>query len=102
MRRTPLWGAVQLDRLHAVPAPQGRPVQLAGVAQSNRDSVHAIASRLPLVLVLIAAITLILVFLLTGLLGWQSGRSASSSVSDPSDESYQYTLLYARVVATIL
>jgi uncharacterized membrane protein YdfJ with MMPL/SSD domain len=58
--------AVQLDRLHAVPAPQGRPVQLAGVAQSNRDSVHAIASRLPLVLVLIAAITLILVFLLTG------------------------------------
>ncbi len=56
----------QLDRLHAVPAPQGRPVWLTGVAQSNRDSVHAIASRLPVVLTLIAVITMALVFLLTG------------------------------------
>jgi RND superfamily putative drug exporter len=56
----------QLDRLHAVPAPKDRPVWLTGVAPSNRDSVHAIASRLPLVLTLIAIITLALVFLLTG------------------------------------
>lgn len=56
----------QLDRLHAVPTPGGVPVQLTGVAQSNRDSVHAISSRLPLVLTLIAVITMALVFLLTG------------------------------------
>jgi uncharacterized membrane protein YdfJ with MMPL/SSD domain len=65
----PLYSAasnVQLDRLHAVPTPAGRPVLLAGVAQGIRDSVHAIASRLPLVLMIIAVITLVLVFLLTG------------------------------------
>lgn len=56
----------QLDRLHAVPTPRNRAVWLTGVAQSNRDSVHAIASRLPVVLTLIAVITLTLVFLLTG------------------------------------
>lgn len=56
----------QLDRLHAVPTPGGVPVQLTGVAQSNRDSVHAISSRLPVVLTLIAVITMGLVFLLTG------------------------------------
>src|SRR5260370_1203775 len=37
--------------------------------------------------------------LLTGLIGWQSGRSAQSA--NPSDESYQYTLLYARVMQLI-
>jgi uncharacterized membrane protein YdfJ with MMPL/SSD domain len=58
--------AVQLDRLHAVPTPAGRPAQLAGVAQSNRDTVHAIASRLHLVLTIIAVIPVVLVFLLTG------------------------------------
>lgn len=57
---------VQLDRLHAVAPPGGRAVQLTGVAQSNRDSVDAIAARLPLVLTLIAVITMVLVFLLTG------------------------------------
>ncbi|MCT7659993.1 MMPL family transporter [Mycobacterium deserti] len=65
----PLYSAAsneQLDRLHAVPAPAGKPVQLTGAAQSNRDSVNAIATRLPLVLTLIVAITLLLVFLLTG------------------------------------
>lgn len=56
----------QLDRLHEVRTPGGRDVWLAGVAQSNRDSVHAIAVRLPVVLALIAAITLVLVFLVTG------------------------------------
>jgi putative drug exporter of the RND superfamily len=58
--------AVQLDRLHAVSTPAGKPVQLGGVTQSNHDSVHAITSRLPLVLGIIAVITLVLVFLLTG------------------------------------
>jgi len=56
----------QLDRLHEVPTPDGRSVQFAGAAQTNRDSVRAITSRLPLVLGLIAVITLALLFLLTG------------------------------------
>jgi uncharacterized membrane protein YdfJ with MMPL/SSD domain len=56
----------QLDRLHAVRAPDGRTVQLAGIAQVNRDSVDAITTRLPWVLGLIAVITFGLLFLLTG------------------------------------
>jgi RND superfamily putative drug exporter len=56
----------QLDALHAVAGPDGRPVELAGVAPSNRDSVAAITSRLPLVLGLIALSTFCLLFLLTG------------------------------------
>ncbi|MBX7435490.1 MMPL family transporter [Mycobacterium sp. Y57] len=65
----PLYSAAsqtQLDRLFDVAVPGGKPVQLTGVAQSNRDSVHAITTRLPLALALIAVITLVLVFLLTG------------------------------------
>jgi uncharacterized membrane protein YdfJ with MMPL/SSD domain len=58
--------AAQLDRLHAVPTPAGRQVQLTGAAQSNRDGVHAISSRLPWVLAIIAVVTLVLVFVLTG------------------------------------
>ena len=58
--------ATQLDRLHAVPGPAGRSVEMTGTAQINRDSVQAITSRLPLVLGLIAAITFVLLFLLTG------------------------------------
>jgi uncharacterized membrane protein YdfJ with MMPL/SSD domain len=58
--------ARQLQRLHAVPAPLGKPVQLAGVAQANEDSVHAITQRLPLVLAIIGGITLLVMFLLTG------------------------------------
>lgn len=54
----------QLDALHAVAAPTD--VQFTGVAQVNRDSSHAITSRLPMVLAIIAAITFILLFLLTG------------------------------------
>lgn len=57
---------LQLKRLHEVPAPRGKPVQLAGIAQSNHDSVHAITARLPMVLAIIAAITLVVMFLLTG------------------------------------
>ncbi|MGI9125862.1 MAG: MMPL family transporter [Mycobacterium sp.] len=56
----------QLRRLHEVRTPGDRTVQFGGLAQTNRDSVDAITSRLPLVLGLIAVITLILLFLLTG------------------------------------
>jgi len=56
----------QLDRLHEVTGPASRPVKMAGIAQTNRDSVAAITSRLPLVLGLIALITYGLLFLLTG------------------------------------
>jgi RND superfamily putative drug exporter len=56
----------QLGRLHAVAGPAGRPVELTGIAQTNRDSVDAITSRLPAVLGLIAVITFGLLFLLTG------------------------------------
>jgi putative drug exporter of the RND superfamily len=56
----------QLDRLHGVATPGGRDVQLTGRAQINRDSSEAVTSRLPIVLSLIAAITFVLLFLLTG------------------------------------
>jgi putative drug exporter of the RND superfamily len=56
----------QLDDLHAVPTPDGRLVQFTGNAQINRDSAGAITSRLPLVLGVIAAISLVLLFLLSG------------------------------------
>ncbi|MFB1297780.1 MMPL family transporter [Mycobacterium sp. pW049] len=56
----------QLDRLHAVAAPGGRDVLVTGLAQVNRDSADAITSRLPTVLAVIAAITFVLLFLLTG------------------------------------
>jgi putative drug exporter of the RND superfamily len=56
----------QLDRLHAVPGPAGRRVEMTGTAQTNRDSVDAITSRLPVVLGLIAVIMFVLLFLLTG------------------------------------
>ena len=56
----------QLRRLHDIPGPDGRAVELGGTAQTNRDSVNAITSRLPLVLGLIAVITFGLLFLLTG------------------------------------
>ena len=56
----------QLTRLHDVPTPGGRDVEFGGLAQTNRDSVAAITSRLPLVLGLMAAIMGVLLFLLTG------------------------------------
>ncbi|MBU3705383.1 MAG: MMPL family transporter [Mycobacterium sp.] len=56
----------QLTRMHAVREPGGRTTEFGGLAQTNRDSVDAITSRLPLVLGLIAAIMLVLLFLLTG------------------------------------
>ncbi|MGZ6778738.1 MAG: MMPL family transporter, partial [Mycobacterium sp.] len=56
----------QLDQLRAVSTPAGKPVQLTGVAQINRDSSMGITDRLPVVLAAIAAITFVLLFLLTG------------------------------------
>lgn len=56
----------QLRRLHQVSGPAGRPVEMAGVAQINRDSVDAVTDRLPLVLGLMAVVTFVLLFLLTG------------------------------------
>jgi RND superfamily putative drug exporter len=56
----------QLKRLHEVAGPAGRSVEMAGVAQVNRDSVDAVTDRLPLVLGLMAGITFVLLFLLTG------------------------------------
>jgi RND superfamily putative drug exporter len=56
----------QLDRLHELPGPGGRDVAITGIAQVNRDSVEAITERLPVVLGVIAVITFVLLFLLTG------------------------------------
>jgi putative drug exporter of the RND superfamily len=56
----------QLDRLHAVAKPGDREVLLTGVAQINRDSSAAVTSRIPIVLSVIAVITFVLLFLLTG------------------------------------
>jgi len=39
--------------------------------------------------------------LLTGLIGWESGRSATGGGGDTNDDSYQYTLLYARVMQLV-
>jgi len=56
----------QLRRLHDVIRPGGRTVEFAGTAQTNMDSLNAITSHLPLVLGLIATVTFVLLFLLTG------------------------------------
>jgi RND superfamily putative drug exporter len=56
----------QLDKLHQVARPDGRDVLLAGAEQMNRDIAHAVTSRLPIVLVLIASVTFVLLFLLLG------------------------------------
>jgi RND superfamily putative drug exporter len=56
----------QLDGLQAVPGPGGRHPLLTGSAPSNSDTAHAVTSRLPIVLAIIAAITFVLLFVLTG------------------------------------
>ncbi|MBB2993624.1 RND superfamily putative drug exporter [Mycolicibacterium iranicum] len=55
-----------LDRLHAVPPPAGTTPLFTGAAQSNRDGVESISSRLPLLLGLIAVVMYMLLFMLTG------------------------------------
>lgn len=65
----PLFSAAstsQLRDLHAIDGPGGRAVLMTGTAQKNSDSVHAITSHLPVVLGIIAIVTFILLFLLTG------------------------------------
>ena len=64
-RCSPTAPRLSCDRLHAVRA-RAAAGRVTGTAQINRDSVHAITSRLPLVLGLIALITFVLLFLLTG------------------------------------
>jgi putative drug exporter of the RND superfamily len=67
--RAPLYSdesAAQLDRLHAVSTPGGLTVQFTGWAQVSRDCAAAVTSTLPLVLTVIAAITMLLVFMFTG------------------------------------
>jgi putative drug exporter of the RND superfamily len=56
----------QLNRLHAVTPPAGRTVDLTGRAQINHDSSAAVTTRAPLVLSIVAAITFLLLYLLTG------------------------------------
>ncbi|MDT5284267.1 MAG: putative drug exporter of the superfamily [Mycobacterium sp.] len=56
----------QLRALHAVPGPAGQPVLFTGVAQNSVDSVASITTRLPQVLLLIATITFVVLFLITG------------------------------------
>ena len=56
----------QLDALHRVDGPAGASVLLTGEAQTNRDNIAAVTSRLPLVLGLITAISATLLFLLSG------------------------------------
>ncbi|BBZ65500.1 membrane protein [Mycolicibacterium insubricum] len=55
-----------LDRLHQVPAPAAADVAFGGAEQANRDGVTAIATRLPVLLMLIAVVMMTLLFLLTG------------------------------------
>ncbi|MDH6244648.1 MMPL family transporter [Mycobacterium sp. OTB74] len=65
----PLFSARSDDQLAAVrgvAGPDGRAVQLAGIAPINNDSVRDITDRLPWVLAVIAFITFWLLFLLTG------------------------------------
>ncbi|OBF55324.1 hypothetical protein A5787_03265 [Mycobacterium sp. 852002-50816_SCH5313054-b] len=56
----------QLDALHAVAPPTGTDVEFGGSAQMNRDTVHSTLRRMPWVLGSIAAVTLVLMFLVTG------------------------------------
>ena len=49
-----------------MPGPAGQPVLFSGAAQYNVDSVASITSRLPVVLGVIAVITFVLLFLVTG------------------------------------
>lgn len=65
----PLFSAAsqgQLERLHEVETPGGRAVEFTGMAQINHDSVSAITARVPLVLTVIAIVTFVLLFVLTG------------------------------------
>ena len=55
-----------IDQLRAVPVPHRAEALFTGSDQLNRDSVDEIVRRLPVVLLLVAATTFVLIFLLTG------------------------------------
>lgn len=55
-----------IDRLRDVPVPDGAEALLTGAQQLNQDSVDEIVRLLPVVLILVATTTFILIFLLTG------------------------------------
>ena len=55
-----------LDWVHGVIGPDGRDFEVGGTAQITRDNADAISARLPWVLLVIAAISYVLLFLLTG------------------------------------
>jgi RND superfamily putative drug exporter len=57
---------LQLSRLHLVIGPGGKDVVFGGTAQVNHDNAVAISSRLPTVLAVMAVISFVLLFLLTG------------------------------------
>lgn len=56
----------QLDLVRSTPTPGGTIIEVTGMTQINRDSIAAVTGRLPLVIAVIGAVTLILMFLLTG------------------------------------
>ena len=56
----------ELDRLRAVPVPDGAEALFTGANQLNQDSVDEIVRLLPVVLILVATTTFLLIFLLTG------------------------------------
>lgn len=56
----------QLARVHRVSLPADKKVLITGMAQTNRDCVQGITSRLPLVFGFIAVVMLVLLFLLSG------------------------------------
>lgn len=56
----------QLDAIHALPGPADVLVRIGGGAQLDRDAVDGIVHKLPLVLAIIAVVTFVLLFLLTG------------------------------------
>lgn len=56
----------ELDRLRAVPVPDGAEALFTGPDQLNQDSVDEIVRLLPVVLILVAMTTFVLIFLLTG------------------------------------
>jgi RND superfamily putative drug exporter len=65
----PLYSATsqtQLDGLRAVAGPADHHALLTGAAPINRDTADAVSSRLPLVLTVIAVITFVLMFRMTG------------------------------------
>jgi putative drug exporter of the RND superfamily len=56
----------ELDRMRAVPVPGGAEALFTGPNELNQDSVDEIVRLLPVVLLLVATTTFILIFLLTG------------------------------------